>query len=203
MILVDESMKFNDHNANILFYRFRLVRPMCPKCRKRMGGRAVDMENFLKASYGFFSDTCICHIVVSSFLTVFSNSNHFSGHCDDGPRIWCQIVCLQHMSAHLNEINGIDSGCLWEAFGTGSWEPWGAFLSWMYLGRRCGGRLICPIILAIGGSIGSPSPRPIIITAFLLNVTDNMFTISMAHKISGSSMFSKHSNHGTTVDFQI
>ena len=70
MILVDESMKVNDHNANILFYRFRLVRPMCPKCRKRMGGRAVDMENFLKASYGFFSDTCICHIVVSSFLTV-------------------------------------------------------------------------------------------------------------------------------------
>ena len=54
MILVDESMKVNDHNANILFYRFRLVRPMCPKCRKRMGGRAVDMENFLKASYGFF-----------------------------------------------------------------------------------------------------------------------------------------------------
>ena len=58
MILVDESMKVNDHNANILFYRFRLVRPMCPKCRKRMGGRAVDMENFLKASYGFIlSDT--------------------------------------------------------------------------------------------------------------------------------------------------
>ena len=50
-------MEVNDHNANILFYRFRLLRPMCPKCRKRMSGRAVDMENFLKASYGFvFSD---------------------------------------------------------------------------------------------------------------------------------------------------
>ena len=59
MILVDEPMEVNDHNANILFYRFRLVRPMCPKCRKRMGGRAVDMENFLKASYVFFSDTYV------------------------------------------------------------------------------------------------------------------------------------------------
>ena len=58
IILVDEPMEVNDHNANILFYRFRLVRPMCPKCRKRMGGRAVDMENFLKARYGFIlSDT--------------------------------------------------------------------------------------------------------------------------------------------------
>ena len=66
MILVDEPMEVNDHNANILFYRFRLVRPMCPKCRKRMGGRAVDMENFLKASYGFIlSDTYISHIVDS------------------------------------------------------------------------------------------------------------------------------------------
>ena len=39
-------MKINDHDANILFYRFRLVRRICPKCRK-------GMENFLKASYGF------------------------------------------------------------------------------------------------------------------------------------------------------
>ena len=68
MILVDESMKVNDHNANILFYRFRLVRPMCPKCRKRMGGRAVDMENFLKASYGFFQ----IHVFVILWYPHFS-----------------------------------------------------------------------------------------------------------------------------------
>ena len=167
------------------FTGFVLFDQCAPSVEKGWVEEPWTWKTFSRQVMVFFSDACICHIVVSSFLTVFSNSNHFSGHCDDGPRIWCQIGCLQHMSAHLNEINGIDSGCLWEAFGTWSWEPWGAFLSWMYLGRRRGGRLICPIILAIGGSIGSPSPRPIIITALLLNVTDNMFTIWMAHKISG------------------
>ena len=34
IILVDEPMEVNDHNANILFYRFRLVRPMCPSVEK-------------------------------------------------------------------------------------------------------------------------------------------------------------------------
>ena len=100
-------MNFGQTQRQIFQFRSNLVELVCPKCRKRIMGRAIDMENFLKVRTICISP-CRAECAPLKAIISFSQATIENKSGDDKSSLETNesrdIKSLEEEKNHLNDL---------------------------------------------------------------------------------------------------